>query len=249
MYPYHNKIKQRIKNGELIGFEFAQEWPKIGSCLVLRFNTQPFLKPIRPHRYAEYAPLLSEWAQEQFGAEQAEEEKKGRPLSEVEPGEVFKVGGYEFVALDHTASYTSAILKTLLHERSEFGDNNNYAGSKVDKLCEAFSDELAKIVGEENLPEHPLDLTADDGMKDYGVIERRACLMTADLYRMYVNILDKHNPGKWWWLATPFSTPAHEDATWVKCVSPRGFINDDYYYYDGRGVRPFCIFKSSIFVS
>ena len=63
MYPYHNKIKQRIKNGELIGFEFAQEWPKIGSCLLLRFNTQPFLKPIRPHRYAEYAPILNEWAQ------------------------------------------------------------------------------------------------------------------------------------------------------------------------------------------
>ena len=45
MYPYHNKIKQRIKNGELIGFEFAEDWPKIGSCLLLRFSTLPAVRP------------------------------------------------------------------------------------------------------------------------------------------------------------------------------------------------------------
>jgi len=58
-YPYHNRIKQRIANGELVGYEYVTDYPRIGECLVLRFSTYPPLRPIRPHRYAEYAPLVS----------------------------------------------------------------------------------------------------------------------------------------------------------------------------------------------
>ena len=58
MYPYHNKIKQRIRNGELIGYAFCDNYPKIGECLVLHFRTMPFVRPIRPHRYAEYMSIL-----------------------------------------------------------------------------------------------------------------------------------------------------------------------------------------------
>ena len=58
MYPYHNKIKQRIAAGELIGYEWRTDYPNIGECLVLKFSTPPFLRPIRPHRYAEYIPLI-----------------------------------------------------------------------------------------------------------------------------------------------------------------------------------------------
>ena len=61
MYPYHNRIKQRIKHGELIGFEFVDNYPRIGECLVLQFNTSPPIRPIRPHRYDEYVGLLIEW--------------------------------------------------------------------------------------------------------------------------------------------------------------------------------------------
>ena len=28
MYPYHNTIKKRIKNGELIGYEFLENYKK-----------------------------------------------------------------------------------------------------------------------------------------------------------------------------------------------------------------------------
>ncbi len=59
MYPYHNKIKQRIRNGELIGYRFVENYPNIGKCLVLEFNSPPFTRPIRPHKYHEYATLLS----------------------------------------------------------------------------------------------------------------------------------------------------------------------------------------------
>lgn len=51
MYPYHNRIKQRIRNGELIGYYFTDNYQKIGEALVLVFNTEPFIRPIRPRKY------------------------------------------------------------------------------------------------------------------------------------------------------------------------------------------------------
>ena len=59
MYPYHNKIKQRIKNGELVGYYVDQSYLGIGEALVLVFNTAPFKRPIRPYRWPEYAAILS----------------------------------------------------------------------------------------------------------------------------------------------------------------------------------------------
>jgi len=59
MYPYHNRIKQRIAAGELVSYEFVTDYPGIGECLVLRFSTYPLVRPVRPHRYAEYLPLLA----------------------------------------------------------------------------------------------------------------------------------------------------------------------------------------------
>ena len=57
MYPYHNKIKQRIKNGEMEGFFFTSSWPRIGEALVLVFRTEPIFRPIRPYRWAEYEKI------------------------------------------------------------------------------------------------------------------------------------------------------------------------------------------------
>lgn len=59
MYPYHNKIKQRIKNGELTNFEFVEKYKNISPCLLLYFSTEPFIKPVREHRFEEYRLLLN----------------------------------------------------------------------------------------------------------------------------------------------------------------------------------------------
>lgn len=169
-------------------------------------------------------------------------------LAEAEAGDVVKVGSHEFIVLEHREEGTALIRKELLRESEEFGgSNNNYAGSNVEKICNAFADELAGTVGAENVLLHDVDLTSDDGLKDYGVVKRRVSLLTADMYRRFVEILDEHKLDAWWWLATPYSTARHEDATWVKCVSPAGFII--YNYYGHIGVRPFCILNSNIFVS
>lgn len=60
MYPYHNKIKQRIKNGELLGYEYVEKYKSISPCLLLFFDTNPTKRPIRAHRFKEYELILEQ---------------------------------------------------------------------------------------------------------------------------------------------------------------------------------------------
>ena len=65
MYSYHNTIKKRIKNGELTGFDYVDNYKNIGECLLLHFSTPPFERPIRPHKYYEYYEILAIWKNKQ----------------------------------------------------------------------------------------------------------------------------------------------------------------------------------------
>ena len=172
-----------------------------------------------------------------------------KKLKDCKVGQTCKFGPFEFIVLEHSSETTALILKEALPERAKFGNNNNYNSSNVDKICNEFAEKLAAIIGKEYIVEHTVDLTSDDGLKDYGKVKRKASLLTTTLYRRYVHILDKFKLSIWWWLATAFSTPTHEDSDLVKCVSPRGLIFSNYWNGDYDGVRPFCILKSDIFVS
>lgn len=170
-------------------------------------------------------------------------------LGDVPVGEVAKIDGQDFIILEHVGDLTYLITKDLIEERVKFSKvNNNYDGSLVDDLCESAAELLEDLVGADNVVKFELDLTSDDGLNDYGKIRRKMALITADMYRKYVDILDQHKINEWWWLATPHSTKRHENEDWAKCVSPSGHIYFDRFYYD-FGVRPFCILKSHIFVS
>ncbi len=67
MYPYHNRIKQRIRNGELIGWEKVTDYPNIGACIVLYFSTLPYTRPIRPQRYGEYEAICKAYPERAQG--------------------------------------------------------------------------------------------------------------------------------------------------------------------------------------
>jgi hypothetical protein len=54
LYPYHNKIKQRIKDKELVRYEYVEKYKNISPCLLLYFDTEPKVRPIREHRFEEY---------------------------------------------------------------------------------------------------------------------------------------------------------------------------------------------------
>ncbi len=174
---------------------------------------------------------------------------KSIQLCNVETAGTFKIGKYIFKVLEQKEGQTVAILNDLSRASEKFGDSNNYNGSNVDKICCEFGEKIEQLIGEENLIDFTLDLTSDDGLKDYGTVERKMALLTADLYRKYVHTIDVGRLEKYWWLATADSTATHGCTDWVKCVSPRGNINGSRCYGNINGVRPFCIFNSNIFVS
>ena len=167
----------------------------------------------------------------------------------VKPGDTFLIGDTEYIRFPNTPEGTPVVLKDIAL-RSRFGNDNDFRSSDILKrLQKEFLPRIIAAVGEENVCEFEIDLTTLDGLKNYGTMRSRIGLPTFDFYRANVTIFDQHNPREWWWLATADSAQPHYDPIWGTCVTPSGGINPGCYFNGGRGVRPFCILKSSIFES
>lgn len=176
-------------------------------------------------------------------------ENKKPIFPNVKDGEIFKIGDMEFIKFPSVGGQTPAVMKNIAF-RSHFGDNNDLRNSDVLRKMEAeILPKIIEAVGRENLCTIKTDLTTLDGLNPYGTMESLISLPTLDFYRANVSIFDKHNPGFWWWLATPESAQPHDDPYWALCVSPSGGIVGGICSRDHIGVRPFCIFESSIFGS
>ena len=125
---------------------------------------------------------------------------------------------------------------------SEFGTDNNYANSAVRKelLEHEFTLSLQKEYGDRLVPA-VMDLTALDGLKDYGKVTDIIGIPDLNLYReCRKNILAGD---RWWWLSTPNSTPSGTGSSNVRFVYSNGDVV--WYFSDGVGsVRPFFILKS-----
>ena len=190
-----------------------------------------------------------ELTEEQISQLTAGESASTVKLCDIREGEIFKLGEYEFVVLEHNNGTTKVLLKDILC-RSAFSDEDcDFKKSKIKKILADFDEKISAIIGIDNVIPHLVDLTSNDGLKDYGETTERISLLTSEMVRKYVHILDKYKPEIWWWLVTPYSTPAHGYSEYVLCVSPQGFINFINYFNDCFGVRPFCILNSDIFVS
>lgn len=171
-----------------------------------------------------------------------------RKLSSIKVGETFKIGDREFIVLEQSGDITAVLSKNLIEDEVNFGDTPDFDKSNVKMILVKFGAEIATEIGIDAIVEHEVDQTSLDGMKHYGTTKARMSLMTIDHVRKYADVLDKHKVDKWYWLVTPWSIP---DRGWEKSmclVAPSGFVNY-YYSYFSSGVRPFCIFKSDIFVS
>ena len=172
---------------------------------------------------------------------------KERMLVEISNGKTFKIGDVEFIKFSEENGEVTAVAKEIAF-RAPFGSNNNFEGSSLlERLNKEFLPKIAEAIGEENILEHEVDLTSLDGLKTYGSIKSRISIPTFDFYRENVKIFDDYKVDTWWWLATPDTTPEHSNIPWCRCVSPVGYIYNDYVnnYF---GVRPFLKFVSNIFV-
>ncbi len=176
--------------------------------------------------------------------------KTTKLLKEIGNEKTFEIAGIEFIKFAEIDGVVYAVTKDSLFD-SEFGKNNNYAdeNNKIRKKLETeILPKIEQAVGAENVLEFETDLTSLDGLTTYGKYKSKVSLPTFDFYRANVKTFAKYKLKKWLWLATPDSTPEHNNDCWTVCVAPSGDVSGSSCDY-GSGVRPFWNFVSSISVS
>lgn len=170
-------------------------------------------------------------------------------LSSLKPGQTFTdAEGMEYIVMYQAKESTGVLRKKLLDKDMEFGENNDWTQSEIRHyLNTEYDKHISKMFGSDNIIRHTVDLLSLDGLADYDIVIDRVSLLTIDLYRKYRKVIGD-NMDRWWWLATPDSTPSGWSAHVVRCVSGDGYVFCSGCDYSG-GVRPFFILNSSILVS
>ena len=152
-------------------------------------------------------------------------------------GERFVYGNKNCMVLEHMDDGT---LCMVLDEdfKSAFGETNNFAESELrKKLNGEYLDEWVKDgVSRESFALMRVDLTANDGLKDYGTCECFLAPRTCDQHRKYRYLIP--NPKRnWEWTATAYSTKANGySLTAYQVTAAGGLIYD--IVYGAYGVRP-----------
>lgn len=168
-------------------------------------------------------------------------------VKNVKIGEKFELVGYQWKVLDITEKGYVCLMECMEADKQFDKKCNDWKESSLRKyLNEDFYNKLAAVVGEENIIPFERDLLSLDGLKEYGTCEDKVSLISFDEYRKYRELLPRE--GEWYWTLTPDSTKDNGDEYWVAVVSPSGYFFHDFCNYC-CGVRPFCIFSSSIFAS
>lgn len=166
--------------------------------------------------------------------------------SEIAVGETFVVGGIEWIKFPEKDGSFVAVAKESLGDKIFDNNSNDFTKSSLRRYLEKeILPKIVEEIGEENVLEFETDLCSLDGYRGSGKMASKISLPTFDFYRENRELFDKHPLDDWWWLATP-----NGKRYLVALVAPSGFVGNYNCYYDIRvGVRPFCIFSSSIFVS
>lgn len=168
-------------------------------------------------------------------------------VKNVKIGESFELIGHKWKVLDITEKGYVCLMESQEGNMQFDRDTNNWQASDLRNwLNIEFLGKLAATVGAENIIPFERNLLSLDGLDTYGTCEDKVSLLNLDEYRKYRRLIPM--AGGWWWLVTPDSTKENNDTSWITVVGPSGSIN--YGLCDYRlGVRPFCIFSSSIFES
>ena len=175
-------------------------------------------------------------------------EFKKKYIRKPEIGKAIELAGMEWLILDKTEKGYFAILNGFDGKERTFDSvSNNWISSKLrNELNTRFLKKITDEFGEYAVIEFDRDLLSLDGQTEYGHCKDKISILTVDEYRKYRKFIP--NMDKWWWLLTPWSTPAYGYSTTSTVVSLSGDVcclNCD----NVGGVRPACIFSSSIFES
>lgn len=180
------------------------------------------------------------------GLREIKSELKGEKFRGLKIGDTFELAELTWKILDRTDKGIVCLAERI-KDSFNFGLNNDWKESSLRKyLNKDFYENLVNEIGEDHVVTFERDLISLDGQKEYGKCEDKVSIISFDEYRKYRELIP--NAEYWWWTLTPDSTKCNGDTSWIRIVSPSGNFNLNCCNYC-RGVRPLCIFSSSLFES
>lgn len=106
--------------------------------------------------------------------------KNSVKLSDLNPGDEFKIGEEVFIVLEQTDNGTRVISKEFAYNDVKFGDNSDWKVSHIRKILNnEYFKKIAAIIGEQNILSMDRDLISLDGLDDYGACTDKVSLLTA----------------------------------------------------------------------
>ena len=172
-------------------------------------------------------------------------------LRKIPYGETFSVFRDTFVALDRVDGNVLAIRKEVWKSApfDTGGVNDLRTASITGHLIEYFLGLCKQGASEGTVAMNTIDLKATDGTREYGTFGMRAGLLTLEQYGKYQHIIP--DADDWWWLATPWRTPAQKagGSAVAWCCSSVGYCFTAGDCASTCGIRPALLFASSLLVS
>ena len=168
----------------------------------------------------------------------------------IAPSSVINYGGLDCIVLDVEQDRILVLAKESIGNMPfDEGNSNNFPKGTLCKYLNGEFIKKLKANGADTSALIPttIDLTSDDGLKDYGETTQKIFLLTCDMYRKYRSVIP--NLDDWWWLATAYSTESNGYAHYARRVGSDGGLYNYFAYGGYIGVRPAFYLKSSILES
>ena len=160
-------------------------------------------------------------------------------------GTAFDYAGQSWILLENDLTGRTLCLSKDITETRAFdeGNCNNFAVASSNKYLNGpYLDNLVDTCNGANaFLESELDLTTDDGLKDYGTCTVTIFLLTVDQYRRNRDVIP--NADDWWWLSTAFSTKSNGYKSLARGVGADGTLGGD------GALRPACYLDSDLLIS
>ena len=162
-------------------------------------------------------------------------------------GDTFELADTTWKILDITSAGYICLADSIEDMKFD-SDSNNWENSGLRSYLNGeFFEKMTAEIGLENIVPFERNLLSLDGQTEYGKCEDKVSLLAVDEYRKYRSLIP-NTKDYWWWLVSPWSTPCNYYKKSVSVVSSAGYV-DCNNCRDDNGVRPVCIFSSSIFES
>lgn len=171
-------------------------------------------------------------------------------LKHADRGTAFDYAGQTWIKLEETDGRALCLSKDIVEKRTfDEGNRNNFAvSSSKEYLNGPYLDNLIDdVAGPNAFLQSELDLTTDDGLKDYGTCTVTIFLLTVDQYRRNRDVIP--NAGDWWWLSTAFSTESNGYESLARLVRSGGTLDRRGAYLGDGGLRPACYLDSDLLIS